>query len=151
MNRRFPASVPVKELLNDITDKSARQTALDALLMGFVQGPFQLSADTVPFCTEITNKPRCTPLARYQAKNGTRITNLRHEDFIAMPQQRFLIERMDGTRTVEDLANELRSALLSGRFQVSKDGKPVRPSSEEMLKIVQQELVLFRVLPMLVG
>jgi methyltransferase-like protein len=74
-----------------------------------------------------------------------------HTDYVFQPQQRFLIELMDGTRTIDDLAEQLRSAVAAGRFKVSKEGAAIAPQDLEAKEIVKGELDRMRALSMLVG
>ena len=74
-----------------------------------------------------------------------------HTDYVFQPQQRFLIERLDGTRSIDDLAEILRDALKGGKFKVSRDGKEIAAEDLEAKEIVKGELERLRALSMLVG
>jgi hypothetical protein len=74
-----------------------------------------------------------------------------HNDYILQPQQRLMIQHMDGTRTAEDLAEVLRAAVAGGRLKVSRDGKDVNADELDAIGIVKEELQRFRVMGMLAG
>jgi methyltransferase-like protein len=151
LNREYPAWIPVQELLDEVHEESAKGPLLDALMMSFIRGLMQI-ADNPPYISSrVTNKPLCTPLSRFQALRGNKITSRMHTDYVFQPQQRFLLEHMDGTRTVKDLADLLRSGVAAGRFKVSKDGKAIAPEDLDAEEIVKGELERLRALSMLVG
>jgi methyltransferase-like protein len=150
LNAKYPAWMSIRELYDSVPEEAKKPVVLDALLMGFVRGMLQLSMDPVDFCDVVTQKPTCTPYARMQAKKGNRITSRMHNDWVVQPQQRFLIEHMDGTRTAEDLSEMLRSAV-GDRFKVTREGSPVSPDASESLQIIRSELERLRILALLVG
>jgi hypothetical protein len=124
---------------------------LDALMMAFIRGLLQVAQDPVPVCTEITERPVCSPLSRLQTRRGGKISTMLHNDYILQPQQRLMIQHMDGTRTAEDLAEVLRAAVAGGRLKVSRDGKDVNADELDATGIVKEELQRFRAMGMLAG
>ncbi len=71
----------------------------------------------------VSDFPAASPLARWQAGQGSRVVNLRHENVILSEPERALLVRLDGTRSVAELvssggeaqdhlAHFARSALL---------------------------------------
>jgi methyltransferase-like protein/protein-L-isoaspartate O-methyltransferase len=151
LNRAYPSWIAVQDLLDEIDDDAAKGPLLDALMMSFIRGLMQV-ADNPPYVSPVvTDKPLCTPISRFQAARGNKITCRMHTDYVFQPQQRFLIEHLDGTRTAEDLAEMLRSGVAAGRFKVSKEGKAVTPEDLNAEEIVKGELERLRALAMLVG
>jgi methyltransferase-like protein len=151
INQAFPGWVSVQDLVDAVPVGYDKAPLLDALMMSFIRGLMQLAEDPVPVVTDITDKPRCTPLAQLQARRGGKISNLLHNDYVFQPQQRLMIQHMDGTRTAEDLAEILRSAVAEGRFKVSHEGKDMSLDDLDVLKITQTELQRMRVMAMLAG
>jgi methyltransferase-like protein/cyclopropane fatty-acyl-phospholipid synthase-like methyltransferase len=151
LNNSWPAWTPVQDLLDTVPESFDKTPVLDAIMMGFIRGLLQLAEDPIPVCTQITEKPRCTPLAQLQASRGNKISNLQHFDYIFQPQQRLMIEHMDGTRTAEDLGEVLREAVASGRLKVSQEGSDIAPADLKALDIVQAELQRLSVMAMLAG
>ncbi len=151
LNRVYPSWVAVQDLLDDVELDAAKGPLLDALMMSFIRGLMQV-ADVPPYVSPIvTEKPMCTPLARFQAARGNKISSRMHTDYVFQPQQRFLIERLDGTRSIDDLAEILRDALKGGKFKVSREGKEIAAEDLEAKEIVKGELERLRALSMLVG
>jgi cyclopropane fatty-acyl-phospholipid synthase-like methyltransferase len=151
INNAFPGWVAVQDLVDAVPDGYDKAPVLDALMMGFIRGLIQMAKDPVPVYTDVTDKPRCTPLSRMQARRGGKISNLLHNDYVFQPQQRLMIQHMDGTRTADDLAELLRTAVADGRFKVSHEGKDMTVEELDVLKIVQTELQRMRVMAMLAG
>jgi methyltransferase-like protein len=150
LNARYPAWYSIRELYDSVSDEAKKPVVLDALLMGFVRGMLQLSFEPVSFSDTVSERPRVTPYARLQAKKGNRVTSRMHNDWVVQPQQRFLIEHLDGTRTAEELAQMLRSAV-GDRFKVTREGAPVAPDAAESLQIIRTEMERLRILGLLVG
>jgi methyltransferase-like protein len=151
LNRAYPAWIPVQELLDEVPKEASKGPLLDALMMSFIRGIMQLADSPPHICTQVSQKPLCTPLSRFQASQGSKLTSRMHVDYVFQPQQRFLVELLDGTRTVDELAESLRTALAAGRFKVSRDGQEVAPSDLDAVEIVKGELERLRLLGMLVG
>jgi cyclopropane fatty-acyl-phospholipid synthase-like methyltransferase/methyltransferase-like protein len=151
LNESFPGWVAVQELVDAVPPGYDRGPLLDALMMGFIRGLLQVAQDPVPVCTKISEKPLCTPLARLQALKSVKISNLLHNDFVFQPQQRLMVQHMDGTRTAEDLAQLLRSAVADGRFKVSHEGKDLTAEELDAIGIINSELQRLRMLAMLAG
>jgi methyltransferase-like protein/2-polyprenyl-3-methyl-5-hydroxy-6-metoxy-1,4-benzoquinol methylase len=151
LNRAYPSWLAVQELLDEVDEDTSKGPLLDALMMSFIRGLMQV-AEAPPYVSPVvTEKPTVTPLARFQAKRGSKISSRMHTDYVFQPQQRFLIEHLDGTRTAEDLAELLRSAVKGGRFKVSREGADVSPEDLQATEIVKGELERLRALSMLVG
>lgn len=63
--------------------------------------------------------PRVSAYARYQAERGGIVTSLRHEHCELNAFERLLVSRLDGSRTHQQLADEMLYAIVSGQLQVS--------------------------------
>ena len=73
LNRAYPAWIPVQELLDEVQDEASKGPLLDALMMSFIRGMMQV-ADSPPYIRpEVTQKPLCTPLSRFQASQGNKL------------------------------------------------------------------------------
>lgn len=73
-------------------------------------------------------RPVASPLARYQAGAGTRVTNLRHETSVLDPLERHLVRLLDGSRQRADLIDALVGLVAQGVLGVDKDGVRLSPS-----------------------
>lgn len=140
LSNSFPRLTRVDDLLSDTTDNRVRQTALDALLIGFVRGMFTLTLDPPDFALELNEKPKSSIYARFQASSGAaKVTNLMHIDCVLQPQQRFIIEHLDGSRTLDEVAELLHEECSNGRFKVSREGEDLAPDLEELKGICKTE------------
>lgn len=150
-NNAFPGWVAVKDLVDALPEGADKTPLLDALMVAFIRGLVQLAEEPVPICTTISEKPVCTPLARLQARRMGKVSNLLHNDFVFQPQQRVMVHHMDGTRTAEDLAEILRTAVAEGKLKVSHEEKEISAAELDAIGIVNSELQRLRALAMLAG
>jgi methyltransferase-like protein/cyclopropane fatty-acyl-phospholipid synthase-like methyltransferase len=149
LNGKFPVWMSVKELTENLDAKS-KNVVMDSLLMGLVHGVARLSEEPATFSDIVSEKPICTAVSRYQAARGNRVTGRLHNDWMLQPQQRFLVELLDGTRTAEELASLLHAEVTAGRFKVTKEGQNVAPDLAESVNLVKAELQRLRNLALLV-
>jgi methyltransferase-like protein/SAM-dependent methyltransferase len=87
-------------------------TMYDILGSLFMTGLLEIRS-APPRLTQIpSERPVASPLARFQAANGLPVTSLRHMTLNTSGEtERRLIALLDGTRTRDDLFNELRPLL----------------------------------------
>lgn len=105
----FPHAVPVRDLMERARfagfqedDQRFVKQILDLWKKGYVdllQSPTQLPKSR-------GDRPRSSPVARYQALHTTRLTNLDHAPLDVIDAFRHLIPHMDGTRTEAELAQK---------------------------------------------
>jgi hypothetical protein len=57
-------------------------------------------------------RPRASGVARHLAQRGNRLINLRHENMEVYDLHARLVKLLDGTRTREDLAREMKMPLV---------------------------------------
>jgi methyltransferase-like protein/trans-aconitate methyltransferase len=110
----WPLPAPFGDLL-DRTRRSLGETREDdaatlARLVAelYATGAAHLSLSPPPFTVQVSEKPVAFPLARFQARNQTWVSNLRHgpvriEDEVA----RRMLTLLDGTRDHDAIAREL--------------------------------------------
>ena len=135
LQKHYPAWMSVQELVAAIAPEESPHKLLDALLVSFIQGVIDLAEDPAPICAEVHEKPRCTALARIQAKRGSKITNLIHQNLSIQPEHRFLIQHLDGTHSIDDLAKLLYRAIENGQF---KAGQFKATQSNQAFKLSDQ-------------
>jgi len=92
------------------------------------------AAYTSRYTKEIPERPEVSELARYQARRGAAVTNERHESRVLAAPERVLLDSVDGTRTIADLAEVLLGHLRDGDLTLERDGKEV----EVTLKVGQR-------------
>jgi methyltransferase-like protein len=82
------------------------------LLNSYGANVTQLRSRACPFVTEISERPRASALARFQARTRTSVTNLKHETVrLEDPLVRTFLELLDGTRDRMTIAKEMAAAL----------------------------------------
>lgn len=109
------------------------QTLGTDLLLGFTVGAVELHAAAAPFTSKVSGKPTASPLARYQAGQGPRVTNLRHEHIQLGESQLALLRLLDGTRD--------RAALRAG-VATAMQGSPSADTLEKLLRELAQAALL---------
>lgn len=125
---RWPAAVPVRELLAGETQEDDRSAVCDALLRAYGANLVQLHVCPPSLSVSPGERPEASPLARHQAREGRVVTNLRHTTVrIEDDLGRRLVELLDGRRDRSQLAAELRAFL-------NECGAPVPDDLEEGLE-----------------
>jgi methyltransferase-like protein len=79
-----------------------------------------------PFVLEVSERPVASPLARLQAAQGGRVTNLRHETVTLNAFDRQLLPALDGTRDRAALASFVAELAASNEFTIREGGQPVQ-------------------------
>lgn len=141
-----PAVVDAQQLKVE-TDELAR-----CLLLCYRSGMVELHVHTEEFQTEPSEQPEVHRLARHQAKKTNLVTNLRHQ-LVALDQvQRHMLPLMDGSKTREQIVQELASLVDSGVLNVQGDsgdsltGNQAKPmlsaSLEKALPIIASNALL---------
>jgi methyltransferase-like protein len=66
-----------------------------------------------------------SPLARAQAADGLRVTNLRHESVMLNAVDRQILRYLDGTRDRAALTGVVAELVKTGEFTVKEQDKPI--------------------------
>jgi methyltransferase-like protein/SAM-dependent methyltransferase len=112
---RVPSAISVMDLLGlayaRLHPMTAQQPSVQDyevlagdLLHAYAARVVEFHAGPSPFSLEPGTHPRASPLARYQAERGTRITTMLHESINIPDPIRHLLPLLDGSRTVEQVA-----------------------------------------------
>ncbi|MDP6444847.1 MAG: class I SAM-dependent methyltransferase [Pirellulaceae bacterium] len=139
MSEIYPVAISFADLLgvarSRITDapvlvdtgSASADTAklAEPMLRCFETAHVQLSVLPSPYTTKIKEKPCTTALARYQAGQGNRVTNLRHQLTNLDDLSRHVLPLLDGTRDRAQMIDDLVELVQDGSLQVSQDGAPV--------------------------
>ena len=99
----------------------ARLVRVNTLQM-LVRGEIQVRFAQDRFCTEISKQPLGSPLARFQARTDSSITNGRHSTINLDPVTRTLLQQCDGTRTIDDLVAEIWLQVNEGTLVITAKG-----------------------------
>lgn len=115
------------------------------LLGGYTLGGGLVELFTQPpgFTLEVQERPVASPLARLQAREGNRLTNLRHELVPVDEVGRQLVTHLDGSHDRPALRDVLANLVLNGELELEADGQPVREAErvrEFAEKTVEQQL-----------
>jgi methyltransferase-like protein len=114
------------------SDAYARDTRLLAenLLQAFAAEVVELHVHALHLPAEPGDRPRAPGYARFQAKNGNQVTNLRHRVVPLDDLNRFLLRHLDGSRDRDALVDLLlRWGSETGKV-VLRHGKPVTAPAE---------------------
>ena len=121
---RWPASVEIGPLLRDARRRSRRSgepTQLERrefaqfLARNHAMGFVDLHTWEPPIAAAVTDRPVASALARIDIERGSGVTSLRHRQVdIDDPIAAELLGRLDGTRDVAALHDEVSRALTSG-------------------------------------
>ncbi len=101
-----PLPVEFAELIPYAGSREALREILFGLMVG---GCVDLHVYDFPCQEEVTGRPRASALARYQSAAGGNVTNACHIPVQLDEIARQLVILLDGTRTVEAVARDLRS------------------------------------------
>ena len=127
--RRSPGAVAVAELRESV---GALPRPVETILAhGFVSSIVSLHVHPASFATTATERPVASPLARLQARNDMRVTNLRHEPVQIDADLARLIQLLDGTRSREDIE---RVALEWATANAAASGAPTPGAMERVVK-----------------
>jgi methyltransferase-like protein len=84
------------------------------LLATFAAGLVELHVHVPEFVTEISERPVASPLARWQARESTMVTNLRHASIeLEGHLVRHLLLLLDGTRDRDAILRDLAAAAAA--------------------------------------
>jgi len=122
--RVAPAALPFDEIVRRSTDDGARDAssglAGELVDLWLATGSVDLLAAPPAIASVPDERPVACPVARWRAARGGTITNRLHQE-VLVPDAivRWVLARLDGTRTREDLARQARS--LEGARGATED------------------------------
>jgi len=127
-SRPFLADAPANR--DEVEEATLQMNLLNLLAKGFVE----IYAEPLAVRTDVPEKPVVTPLARYQALSARLVTNRMHQSIPADTPSRYIIAACDGTRTRDDLLNELITRVTEGKLQVNEGSEKV--TDEKKLRVL---------------
>lgn len=125
LNERWPRSLPFDELAAQVRQRLQENHVpvspdpqVDALALGeaflrsYAAGMIELHLYQPRFAERISERPRCNPLARWQARRGNFVSSVYHR-VVAVEDEptRLLIDLLDGTRDRATLQADFLAAL----------------------------------------
>jgi len=113
-----------------------------------LRGYLNLHSDSPHYVTGVSKKPVAFPLARYEAgiNNCRTVTNVLSNTLPSDTLANTIIKNLDGSNTVQDVANILVESIQKGILKMEKNGSPVKDE-----KVIRQDMakVLEEILPRL--
>jgi methyltransferase-like protein len=94
------------------------------VLQCYAAGLMHLHAMPSPFATEPGERPCASPLARYQIRHGTTVTNLRHERVAIDQDLGRVLRLLDGSRRqaeIERIMTDWAAVAAAGQGRVRQD------------------------------
>ncbi|WP_394825386.1 methyltransferase domain-containing protein [Pendulispora albinea] len=139
LERVAPRSVPFRELLarvdgaggsRDVARAGQENTLISELFdLWLATGELDLYVHEPAALTVAGESAKALELARWQVQHAGAITNLWHQEVrLPDPLVRFVLSRLDGTRSLHALADEARSAGLLGHVSRADGLELVRGS-----------------------
>jgi methyltransferase-like protein len=132
LRAEWPMPLPFAELLArcrkegaaagfPFDDAGSEDFLAGEMLTGMAAGVVEWRLSPVPFTTAIPDKPAVTPLARLQAAQGYKVTNLRGELITLDEIHRQALRLLDGTRVREQVTEALLSPVRRGELVLQRD------------------------------
>ncbi len=143
----FPCAVAFDDLFQNALDKMvdgviADATKIEALKRSLatnlihmtVSGIVELQYNPSMFTADIPEFPKTSAVARMQAESTNRLTSCRHETVNVDDLSKHLVPLMDGTRTKDQLVEELKRLVEEGKLVIQQKGeKPEGISMDEVM------------------
>ena len=107
-------------------EEEGRRSLRAALLQLSLSDLVELHVRPPNPATEVSPRPVSSPLARLQAANAARVTNLRRRGVDLTDFDRAVLLLLDGTRDLDAVLEALVGQVLSGNFQLSREGQAMR-------------------------
>jgi hypothetical protein len=109
----YPGSLPAEALIEGLRLRGiAEGDATARLRAAWMQRAVDPFVEALAVTARPSERPRASVLARWQATRAPLVVNLRHESVrLADDCAREVLARCDGTRTVDELARDLRAAI----------------------------------------
>ncbi len=138
LSKLWPKVVTFKELFHEAWQMTLQEQSQEAhsirekkdllaedLLFCFAGKVIELHACPQDFVTVLSEKPRASRLAAYQASIGAPIVNLRHETVDLEVSSRYLLMAMDGNKNMDQLADYLSGLEQLGILTIKDKEAPV--------------------------
>jgi methyltransferase-like protein/cyclopropane fatty-acyl-phospholipid synthase-like methyltransferase len=98
----------------------------EMLLRAYAGSMVEFTIAAPQMITHVSKRPVASPLARLQSGEGVEVINLRHFNLrVEDDLSRYLLARLDGSRDVNALLEEVLTLIRSGNAALEKDGRTV--------------------------
>lgn len=132
---RWPQAIPLTELCllarvrlaggTVAPDPGDAERVCSEILRCYAAGLLELRVEPLPVAAAISECPVASSIARLQALDGTRVSNLRHESIVLDGLTRQLIQRLDGTHDKADLMEVAVGLVRDGVLGFRDRGLPI--------------------------
>lgn len=163
LNDVWPGCLPFDELLERARQQTGggdgggelarqRRALADDLLVLYSRRLLRAWVDP-PACVPIAgDRPRATPLARWQASQGLPAATRRHEGVRLSDLERCLLPRLDGAHDRVALRQVLADAVARGEFEIRRNEAPIaQPDDATLDRIVEHTLASLAGHALLIG
>ncbi len=132
LSQQWPVAVRFDELGHVVAAGASHNGQWQEDLLNCIAAGVVELRQRVPACARhVSETPRATRLARYQAEQGGFIADLRHHARRLDDLDRTLLAHLDGQHDVAALAKRLRQAITSGKLKSTQDATPNSPADDE--------------------
>lgn len=156
----WPQEIAVNQLIEEAwqatpeDQRPGQQQALEevgsALLQCYSAGLAQLYSVCSGAVSTVSQQPTASSLVRYQADYGPLVTNARHQSVSLNDFDRLLVVRLDGTKTVEQLIQEVCGLISNGELTVELEGIS-EPSVDDLETAIENNLKRMASLSLLIA
>jgi methyltransferase-like protein len=87
------------------------------------------------FVTLVSEKPCATSLARLQASQHARVTNLRHESVVVNDVERQVLSLLDGTRTRSEIVDQLAAGVAAGKLSLKRGDESITDPADRVSQL----------------
>jgi methyltransferase-like protein/SAM-dependent methyltransferase len=153
LGEAWPTATPFETLLQNARERldpggprvySVERLTQDAQFVGttllncFAQGVVELHIHPARFCTQISSTPAASPVARLQARTGSTVVNMRHEQVMLDDLSRQVLVYADGTHDRADVFNYLTQLVSDGVIVIqTPEGRPVENEEERQTQLAE--------------
>ena len=134
LREQWPMPVAFADLFRkcDDGDANAEEFLAGEILTCMAAGVVEWRLNPVPFTLQVDKTPTTSPLARLQAEQGYKITNLRGEIITLDEIHRQTLRLLDGQKDIPALTDALLALVLNGGLVLQRDSeeKPVTDENE---------------------
>ena len=137
-------------------DDAVEEFLAGEMLTGMAAGVLEWRLTPVSFSTAVSERPAVTPLARLQAAQGYKVSNLRGELIAIDEIHRQTLRQLDGSRGLAELVEALMAPVRRGELVLQRDAdkqaitdeaekrKLLGPAIEKVLQNLARRALLLR-------
>jgi methyltransferase-like protein/cyclopropane fatty-acyl-phospholipid synthase-like methyltransferase len=140
----WPQSLTFEALITGVRTRLAPmevdpRSLAQALLRCYAGQFVELHRFVPRFVTEVSDRPRGSPLARLQARTSGELTNLRHYIVNVNDLDRMVLSHLDGSRDIPRLVDMMEKRIAEGDLKLEHNGQAT-PERADVRGILEQEM-----------